>query len=204
MRNYIDLRSIYDVENKFGDFNICINEKNIIATDVIRDFYKLSNSLQKDYTFVLKKISTDEIIMTDDEIELLSNKWFLDNASGDILILGLGFGLIVFPLLKDDTIKSITIIEREQDIIDYVGDKIKNLDIKNKVQIKNGNAYDYHKNESEHGKYDYVYIDFWHKLDKSAIADMKEMLTTYKPFLKNEKSVLKCWGYDLKDLYMLD
>jgi len=200
MKNFIDLRTIYDSENIFGDFSIYIDEHNLEATEKIRDFYGFSDSLKKDYTFVLKKISTDQVLMTDSEFELLSNKHFIDNATGDVLILGLGLGMVVLPLLDDDSINSITIIEQEQDIIDYVGAKIKKLDLKNKVNIKLGDAYEYYKNTDEYGKYDYVYIDFWPSLNKSAFKDMDEMLITYKPMKKDENSFLRCWSYELKTI----
>lgn len=198
MRNFIDLRTIYESENTFGDFSIYIDEHNLHATEKMRDFYGFSNSLEKDYTFILKKLSTNQALMTDSEVELLSNKHFIDNATGDVLILGLGLGMIVFPLLDDDSVNSITIIEKEQDIIDYVGGKIKNLDTKNKVQIKLGDAYNYHQNQSDYGKYDYIYIDFWPSLTESAFKDMEEMVITYEPLKKHKNSFLRCWAYELK------
>tara|TARA_Y100000992_G_C21049372_1_gene388789 strand:- start:325 stop:651 length:327 start_codon:yes stop_codon:yes gene_type:complete len=40
--------------------------------------------------------------------------------SGDILIGGLGIGMINIPLLASDDVTSVTIIEKEQDVIDLV------------------------------------------------------------------------------------
>ena len=58
--------------------------------------------------------------MSNHEFETLTNQKFLDNAKGDILIFGLGIGLIIFPLLTDNDIKSITIVEIDDGLIDEV------------------------------------------------------------------------------------
>jgi spermidine synthase len=199
MRNYIDLKTIYQQENYFGDFKIFSNTELVNASQIIRDFYISDGSFAKNEQMALIRMSTNEALMTDNEFELLTNKEFLDNANGDILIIGLGFGLIVFPLLNDENITSITIVEKEQDIIEFVGNKIKETDFNNKVTIINDNANSFY-NSTNIQTYDYIYIDYWTELQIEQFNEMELMNILYSPFLKNSSSKIKCWCDDIKHL----
>lgn len=54
-----------------------------------------------------------QVVMSDTPMEKHTNQEFLDAAHGDVLIAGLGIGLIVMPLLDDPEITSITVVEKE-------------------------------------------------------------------------------------------
>lgn len=60
-------------------------------------------------------------IMQDTMRETEEHEWLL-GFSGDVLIGGLGIGMIHIPLLASDDITSVTVIEKEQDVIDLVWD----------------------------------------------------------------------------------
>lgn len=201
MRNYIDLSTIYSEEEVFGKFKI-FKTDSPVASAVIRDFYNSDGSLAKNEQFVLMNMSTEEVLMTDSEMELLSNKHFIDNAKGDILILGLGLGMIVFPLLEDNSINSITIIEKDQEIIDFVGEKINNLDVSKKVKIVCDDAFNYFKNTQDYGMYDYIYIDFWSTITQESVNEMEYLMIQYSPLKKDESSFLRCWTYDIKHIIL--
>ena len=61
-------------------------------------------------------------IMQDTPREYEEHSWMLDKMSGDILIAGLGVGMINVPLLASDDVTSVTIVEKNQDVIDLVWD----------------------------------------------------------------------------------
>lgn len=77
-----------------------------------------------------------------------------DMAYGDVLITGLGFGMMLRLLEKKDTVKSITVLELYQDVIDLF---LSNNTISNKTKIICANASTY-KDEK---KYDCVLLDHY-------------------------------------------
>ena len=66
----------------------------------------------------------NNIMMSDTPMERQTNNTFLRCAHGDILIAGLGLGMILFPLLEDPEktkeVKSIVVIEKNPDVFDLV------------------------------------------------------------------------------------
>ena len=61
-------------------------------------------------------------IMQDTTREYVEHEQFLKSVYGDILIAGLGLGMINQPLMDNPNVKSVTIIEKFQDVIDMVWD----------------------------------------------------------------------------------
>ena len=84
----------------------------------------------------------------------------IDRASGNILVLGLGLGYFPFMCSLKDEVKTITIIERDQNIINlfqkYLLDK---FPYKNKNKIIRDDAILYLE---ENHDYDYIFADLWH------------------------------------------
>jgi hypothetical protein len=61
-------------------------------------------------------------IMQDSEAEYTEHDWLVSRMSGDILLGGLGIGMIHIPLLASSAVTSVTIVEKYQDVIDLVWD----------------------------------------------------------------------------------
>lgn len=197
MINYIDLNTIYS-NHSFGEFTINIDVEKAIASKTIKDFYNVTNEYENfSDVYLFKK---GEIVMCSTELELLTNKPFIDNVTGDVLIVGLGLGMVVFPLLTEDSITSITIIEKELDLIDFVGLKISEMDINNKVTILVGDAYNHYDRLDTNKKYDTIFLDFWNQIDMSNVDEVTSMKQYYSPFLKNETSKIISWCEDIKEL----
>lgn len=85
----------------------------------------------------------------------------IDEAYGNVLVLGLGLGYYPFMISKKHNVKSVTIIENDSKIIDIFN---KNLlpffPFKSKIKIIKNDAYEYTKKNS--GNYDYIFADLWH------------------------------------------
>jgi hypothetical protein len=81
------------------------------------------NIASGNYTVLYRKFGTSWLnIMQDTEQEYEEHDWMMSRLSGDILIGGLGIGMINIPLLASSNITSVTIVEKEQDVIDLVWD----------------------------------------------------------------------------------
>ncbi len=59
-------------------------------------------------------------IMQDSTAEYNEHQWLWDNAVGDVLIAGLGIGMVNEFLINAPNITSVTIVENSQDVIDLV------------------------------------------------------------------------------------
>jgi spermidine synthase len=131
------------------------------------------------------------------ESETKTNQKFLDVAKGDVLIFGLGIGLIVFPLLQEKDIKSITIIEIDSGLIDMISPIIKERDIHSKVEIINCDAFEYHNLINKN--YDTIYFDIWAIIDEKAFSEMDQLENLYKKNLK-EDGWIDSWCSEEKSL----
>ena len=63
-------------------------------------------------------------IMDDSGIEAEQATAFLSAATGDVLLAGLGLGMVLQPLIDNRNVTSITIIEKYQEVIDLVSPHI--------------------------------------------------------------------------------
>jgi len=59
-------------------------------------------------------------IMKDSATEYYQHQWLWDNATGDILVAGLGIGFLNKELINNHNFNSVTIIENSQEVIDMV------------------------------------------------------------------------------------
>ena len=90
------------------------------TTDNMWQTYLNMKNETHDSHIVLLKEGCSMPIMQDSEAEYNEHQWLWDNATGDILIGGLGIGMIHQSLIDNPNVTSITIIELEQDVVDLV------------------------------------------------------------------------------------
>jgi len=129
-----------------------------------------------------------ETWMSDTPLEYETNQKAIKLAKGDVLECGLGIGLFTYYVSKKNQVKSITIVEESQGIIDLVYPALENK----KTKVVNTKAKPFLKHTKQ--RFDMVHVDIW------------ESLLPYKqidPILKLAKRVLKpngiivCWLDDV-------
>ena len=133
--------------------------------------------------------------ITPNEINTMKND--INDSFGNVLVIGVG--MLYFPYmisLKED-VKSITVIDNNQDIINLAKDIIlPQFNNKEKIKIINSDAFSFLDNLNEH--YDYIYIDIWH--------DVSDGLPLYKKLKKYEekypKSIFRYWIYNTMKYYL--
>ena len=84
-------------------------------------YLTMKNESAEEYTVLLKD-GCPMPIMQDSYAEYAEHQWLWDNATGDVLIGGLGLGVIHQTLMDNPDVTSVTIIENSQDVIDLVWD----------------------------------------------------------------------------------
>lgn len=110
----------------------------------------------------------------------------INEAGGDVLVLGLGLGYYAFMVSIKPNVKSVTIIENDKNIIDIFN---KNLfeffPNKSKIKIVKDDAFLFTKNNNQ--KYDYIFVDLWH--------NPEDGLPIYLNFktIENQKSKYFYW-----------
>lgn len=110
--------------------------------------------------------------------EINTMKQPICNAFGNVLVMGLGLGYYLFHILEKEEVKSVDVIECDEQVIDLFNtcliDKFPNKD---KIKIIKDNAISYLNNTNR--KYDYVFVDIWHN-----VADGEILYLKLKPFEK--------------------
>jgi len=194
MREYTNLTSIYPNTIEFGNCIVYQLRLNNYVDNKILNFYNYSGNLEKEQTVFLAN-KPNECIMSSNLFERLTNQNFINSAKGDVIIFGLGLGLILFPLLEDEEINSITVIDKSVDIIDNLGPIIKNYDVNNKLTIINGDAFTYYQQLND-VKFDVMYFDYWNIVDRTIYNDMETLKELYKNNIK-ETGQIMYWCEDL-------
>ena len=132
-------------------------------------------------------------IMSNTPMEEYTNKEFVNNCFGDILIGGLGIGFIIIPIQDKINVKSITIVEKNKDIIDMI---TKQITFNKKVTIINDDIFTY---KPINVKYDCIYIDIWNYVNSNIYnEEMLPLKNRYKKYLKSQmispNRFIKCWA----------
>ncbi len=101
--------------------------------------------------------------VTPNEVMTMKNQ--IAEAHGRVLTLGLGMGYYTYMASLKDDVESVTVIEREQSVIDLFDTYIlPQFEHKEKIHIIKADAVEYMKNLTD-GEYDYCFADIWQGLD---------------------------------------
>lgn len=134
-----------------------------------------------------------ECVMSNTNMEKRTNMDFCINAHGDVLIGGLGIGMIILAIQDKPEVKSITVIEKNQEVIDMVASQ---LNFNEKVNIICADVFEW---KPEKGvKYDVSYMDIWNWVNEDVYEkEMKPLKRRYARFLRskqeNPNRYNKCW-----------
>lgn len=125
------------------------------------------DKLDKDFPTVVLREDTDieklpdQVWMSDAPMEQEGMRYASLVAKGDILVLGLGLGLLPTLIkmrnvgVRNRMVKSITIVEIEQDVVNLVYDHIKTK----RTKLIIADAKDYLEKTDD--RYDFIFIDIW-------------------------------------------
>lgn len=94
--------------------------------------------------------------MVDDPPHERAMEIYGEQSQGNILCAGLGLGLVLHALNKNDRINSVTCVEISQDAIDLMTPNIKRL---SKVEIVKADFFDYVRQNHRH--FDGIIVDLW-------------------------------------------
>jgi hypothetical protein len=171
-------------EVAFGDWRID-NQSDTI----IRGYFRgLQPSIDNHRLF---RVSTDEVVMSVTPMETESHMPHVAAATGHTVVVGGGMGLVLYNVLKKDSVKRVTLIEIDKhvvDLIEYLATTMRwpGLD---KLTIVESDVFD----ARVKGDVDFLYVDIWPQLmDGNALSDTKRIQDNLKA------KVVGFWGQELE------
>lgn len=114
-------------------------------------------------TYAILKVR-GAVVMSDTDMERRSNLGAALNARGDVLIGGLGLGMILCPMLRNPDVRTITVIELNMNVCHLTGPAIRrwaadrNLD-PTRLNIVRGDVFTWKPATGQ--RFDSIYFDIW-------------------------------------------
>lgn len=132
-----------------------------------------------------------EVVMSNTDMEKRTNSSFVINAHGNVLIGGLGIGLIVLAIQDKEDVKKITVVEKNAEVIELVGNQ---LPLNSKVDIVHDDVFEY----KPLFKYNTIYMDIWNYINSDIYnQQMKPLISRYRRYLvpksEDENRYIDCW-----------
>lgn len=116
--------------------------------------------------------------MTIEPLEINTFKEFIENAHGNVLLLGCGLGYVAYMLSLKPKVRSVTIVDMDEKILSIFSEAILPQFINShKIKTVHADGIEYLKN-SDLSQYDCVNVDIW--------RDVSDMIGLYLPCLEIE------------------
>jgi len=136
----------------------------------------------------IKLLVDGVLMMSDTPMEQDTMRPFLDNACGDVLIGGLGLGIATLCAERNQYVKSITVIEKSEDVIRLIA---KHVPFATTTRFIHGSVFDLHTDDH----YDTIYMDIWPNICTDNLDGMTKLRKMYLPLLK-KRGWFGCWEED--------
>lgn len=174
-------------EGSVGEYSL---EKFTITDEDFMAHFRMGIS-NGDYIRLMHK---GECVMSDTDMEKRTNRSFCMKAHGEVLIGGLGIGMIILAIQDDPEVSHITIIEKVPEVIELVGDQ---LPLNNKVEIINADVFEWKPCNGK--KYNCIYMDIWNWVNPDVYKkEMIPLTRKYSHFLVSkdidERRFMDCWA----------
>ena len=117
------------------------------------------------------------VVMSNTPAEISDHLCFIyrsKRVGGDILINGLGLGVALSEILKSDLVRSVTVIEKSNDVINLVAGHFAN---DHRVSIINQDAFEF--NPPKGKRYSTVWHDIWDYICSDNLPEMTRLHRKY-------------------------
>ncbi len=113
------------------------------------------------------------IVMTDTPAEMSDHLRFIKNATGSVLINGLGLGMVLQAVLNKPEVTEVTVIEQSTDVIHLASSHYNDP----RLTIIQGDALTYKAPTNKH--FDCVWHDIWDFICADNLPEMKKLHRKY-------------------------
>ena len=122
-----------------------------------------------------KRLMRDNVVvMSNTPMEVRTNREFITQANGKVLINGLGLGMVLAEILKKPDVQSVTVIEASVEVIALVAPAFQSDP---RVQIIHANAFEWQPAKDE--RFDVVWHDIWDCICAENVAEMRTLESKY-------------------------
>lgn len=136
-----------------------------------------------------------QLVMSDTPMEVDTNREVVRKANGNVLIGGLGIGLILTPIARKPQVDRLVVVEKNANVIALVEPRLRETlgNDSSKLTIVHGDAHEWLP--ARNRRFDVVYLDIWTDISPDAVPAMERLHERFRPFLRNEKSWISSWRY---------
>lgn len=172
--------------------------KRCLLIDAIHGRREYMGFKQGTYVKLIRKnVTFNNIIISDTAMEKYTNYEIYCEAHGHILVAGLGIGMILMGLQNKPEVTSITVIEKEQEIIKIIKDQ---LPLNDKVTIIQADIFTYVPTR----KFDTIYFDIWDNISGDVWDEIKSLQRKYRSKLVKGGHMFSWRKEDCRDLFRRD
>ncbi len=134
----------------------------------------------------------NKVLMSDTHAERSTNRDVVRAAHGDVLIAGLGLGMIICPIAQKEEVNSITVVEISQDVINLVESHIQKYlkDDADKITVICEDIFEYKPTQ----KFDTIYFDIWGSFSGDEYEDTKKLIHKFsRSLIRDGDHFMDCW-----------
>lgn len=129
------------------------------------------------------------VVMSNTPMEILTNREAYWQAKGNVLINGLGMGMLLEAILAKPDVESVRVVEIDADVIALVGP---HFAADPRVQIIHADAFAYKPEKG--ARFDFVWHDVWDDICAGNLEAMKALVRKYrKPIALKQGAWSRPW-----------
>jgi hypothetical protein len=167
-----------------------IRHYEVTQMDALRT--RFSRQRETEPGVVLAQLFLDgKMYMSDSDDEKFSNSGFVYRARGDVLIAGLGIGMILPPLLANPEVTSVTVVEQSAAVIALVAQYYADP----KLMVLEGDIFEW-KPTDKTIRYDAIYFDIWENICTDALPEMAKLHQRFKNLKRSPSAYMDSWQRD--------
>lgn len=132
-----------------------------------------------------------DIIMSDTPDEIRDHIYFITRAYGDVLIAGLGLGMVLNAVATNEDVKKVTVVENSPDVIKLVADHYRAKPYGPKLEIIEADIFDW--KPAKGVTYNHAWFDIWDGLCTDNLDEMAVLNRRFARICPSKGS----WGREL-------
>ena len=141
-------------------------------------------------TYVTLRITDDcgksQVMMSDLHYERVTCVDVVERAHGDVLIAGLGLGMILHPILDKPAVSSVTVVEKYHDVVDLISPTLPNDD---RLTIITDDIFTWIPTINR--RYDVIWFDIWPDMEAHRLREMRQLHRRFRNYLNSSNP--ECW-----------
>jgi hypothetical protein len=133
------------------------------------------------------------LVMSDTRMERLSNYEVVQEARGQVLIAGLGLGMILHPILAKPEVEHVTVVELVPDVISLIGPTLPATYRQNRWTLQEGDIKTWRPPDGT--RYDVIYFDIWPDICVDYYQEMKDLVKAFRRY-RRPGAWVRCWSVE--------